>query len=130
MLNKLITNCIADHASIKNVKFTCPTAPWMKDPELVPAKTHLEHLQSPKNTNETDSNALSDYQKSKIRYKKLNKTTKASFLRKALSSKRPEEVWDAVNRNINSPKNRIQQNTSSLNNYFYKNCVESLWKGK
>ena len=87
MLNKLITDCIADHAPIKKVKFTRPPAPWMKDPELVAAKKHLEHLRSLKNANETDSNELSDCQKSKVRYKKLIKTTKGSFLRKVLSSK-------------------------------------------
>ena len=38
MFNKLITDCIADHAPIKNVKFTRPPAPCMKDPELVTAK--------------------------------------------------------------------------------------------
>ena len=83
----------------------------MKDLELVTAKKHLEHLRSLKNTNE-----LSDYRKSKVRYKKLIKTTKGSFLQKALSSKKSKEVWDAVNRVINPPKNRIRQNTSDLNN--------------
>ena len=57
----------------------------MKDSELVTVKKHLEHLWGLKNANETDSNELSDYQKSKTRYKKLIKTTKRSFLRKALS---------------------------------------------
>ena len=49
MLNKLITGCIADHASIRKVKFTRPPAPWMKDSELVTAKKHLEHLRNLKN---------------------------------------------------------------------------------
>ena len=40
------------------------------------------------------------------------------MLRKALSSKKPKEVWDAANRIINPPKNRVRQNTSDLNNYF------------
>ena len=84
MLNKLITDCLADHTPIKKVKFTRPPAPWMKDSELVTAKKHLEHLRSLKNANETDSNGLSDYRKSKVRYKKLIKTTKGSFLGKAL----------------------------------------------
>ena len=81
ILNKLITDYIADQAPIKKVKFSRPPAPWMKDPELLKAKKHLEHLRRLKNTNGTDSNELSDYQKSKVRYKKLIKTTKGSFLR-------------------------------------------------
>ena len=67
MLNKLVTDCIADHAPIKKVKFTCPPAPWMKDQELVTVKKHLEHLRSLKNANGTDGNRLSDYQNSKAR---------------------------------------------------------------
>ena len=55
MLNKLITDCISDHASIKTYIYT-PPAPWMKDPELVTAKKHLEHLPSLKNANVTNSN--------------------------------------------------------------------------
>ena len=41
MINKLVTDCIADHAPIRKVKFTRPPAPWMKDLELVTAKKHL-----------------------------------------------------------------------------------------
>ena len=89
----------------------------MKDPDLVTAKKRLEHLPSLKNANETDSNVLSDYRKSKVRYKSLIKTTKGS-LRKALSSKKPKDVWAAVNRIINPSKNPIQQNTNDLNKYF------------
>ena len=107
MFNKLITDCIADHALIKKIKFTRPPVRWMKDPELDTAKKYLEHLQSLKDANGTDSNELSDYRKSKVRYKMLIKTTKGSFLRKALSSKKPKEVWDVMNRIINPPKNRI-----------------------
>ena len=79
----------------------------MKDPELVIAKKHLEHLRSLKNTNGTDSNELPDYPKSKVRYKKLIKTTKGSFVSTTLSSKKPKQVWEAMNRTINPPKNSI-----------------------
>ena len=61
MLNKLITDCIADHAPIKKIRFTRPPVLWMKDPELVTAKKHFEHLRSLKNVDETDSSELSDY---------------------------------------------------------------------
>ena len=70
ILNKLITDSITDHAPIKKIKFTRTSAPWMKEPELVTAKKHLEHLRSLKNANGIGSNELSDYRKSKIRYKK------------------------------------------------------------
>ena len=46
----------------------------MKNPELVTAKKQFEHLRSLKNANGTDRNELSDYRKSKVRYKKLIKS--------------------------------------------------------
>ena len=71
-----------------------------------------------KSDNRTDSNKLYDYQKFQVRYKKLIKTRKGSFLRKALSSEKPKQVWDGVDSIINLPKNCIQQNISDLSNYF------------
>ena len=34
VLNKLITDCIDDHAPLKKVKLTRPIAPWMNDPKI------------------------------------------------------------------------------------------------
>ena len=31
-LDKLVNQCISEHAPIKRTKFTHPPAPWMKDP--------------------------------------------------------------------------------------------------
>ena len=64
------------------------------------------------------NDSSSDYRQSKVRWKKLIKTAKESFLRKALSSKKPKEVWDAVNRIINPSENHIRQNASKPTNYF------------
>ena len=97
MCNKMITYCKTDHAPIKKVKFTPPPAPWMKNPEPVTAKKHLEHLRSLKKANETDGNTFSDYQKLNVRCKTLIKTIKRSLLQNALNSKKCKEVWDTVN---------------------------------
>ena len=37
VLNNLINQCISDYAPTKKVKFTCPPAPWMEDPEIINA---------------------------------------------------------------------------------------------
>ena len=97
----------------------------MRDPGLVTAKKHLEHLRSLQNASGTDSNELPDFQKSKVRYKKLIKTTRGSPLPEALSSKKPKEVWDAVNRIINLP---IEYQWPEY--LLYSNSIKSLWKGK
>ena len=43
---------------------------------------------------------------------------KASFLRKALNSRNPKEIWKTVHRILDPPKKCINQNPESLNQYF------------
>ena len=119
VLNQLITECISEHAPTKRAKFTRPPAPWTNDPEIIAAKNHLERLRtSSRDANHTDNNVRCAYRKSKDAYKKSIKLKKASFIQKALSSRKPKEVWETVNRIINPPKKRIKLNPNDLNQYF------------
>ena len=43
-----------------------------------------------------------------------------SFLRKALSSKHPKTVWNAIDRILNTQQKRINHDPSEINNYFSK----------
>ena len=45
-LDKLVNQCISEHAPIKRTKFTHPPAPWMKDPEISKAKNVLDNLRT------------------------------------------------------------------------------------
>ena len=93
VLNQLITECISEHAPTKRAKFMRPPAPWMNDPEIIAAKNHLERLRtSSRNANHTDNNIRCAYRKSKDAYKKSIKLKKASFIQKALSSRKAKEV--------------------------------------
>ena len=98
VLNNLINKCISDHAPTKKVKFTRPPAPWMKDLEIISAKNHLENLRNTsRDSNHTETSARQSYQAARNNYKKTIRSKKATFLRKALSSKNPSEVWEMVN---------------------------------
>ena len=58
VLNNRINQCISDHARTKKVKSTRPPAPWMKDPEIVIAKKHLENLRNTsRDSNHTELSA-------------------------------------------------------------------------
>ena len=46
VLNKLVNQCISEHAPMKRTKFTHPRAPWMKDPEIFKAKNVLDNLRT------------------------------------------------------------------------------------
>ena len=111
MLNKLITDSIAEHAPVKITKFTRPPALWMKDTEIITARNHLENLRiTSRNSNNADSTKGDNYKNARNSYKNVIKQKKALFLRKALSSKKPKEVWQTVNRIIHpSCFNNLQQ---------------------
>ena len=50
--------------------------------------------------------------------KKTIRSKKVSFLRIALSSRNPKEVWETVHRILDPPKKCINQNPERLNEYF------------
>ena len=68
--------------------------------------------------NHSDLTIRPNYQTARNCYKKTIRSKKASFLRKALSSRNPKEVWETVHRILNPPKKCINQNPERLNEYF------------
>ena len=117
ILNKLVLDCIEKHAPIKRVRLTRPVAPWMKDESIVNLKTQLEHHRHKARASK-EENDWKNYQVTRNKLKKTIKTTKAAFLRKAMSSKNPKEVWSTVNRILTKQQTRIKQHPSDLNNHF------------
>ena len=117
VLNKLILDCIEKHAPIKRIRLTRPVAPWMKDESIVNLKTQLEHHPHKARASK-EENDWKNYQVTRNKLKKTIKTTKAAFLRKAMSSRNPKEVWSIVNRILTKQQTRIKQHLSDLNNHF------------
>ena len=118
-LNQLVTQCISEHAPTRRVQLTRPPAPWMNDPEIVKAKQHLEYLRkTSRDAYHKDPNTRSRYLNAKNTYKTSIKSKKASFIKKALSSKNPKEVWATINRILYPPKKRIKQEPNKLNSYY------------
>ena len=119
VLNKLVNQGTSEHAPIKRMKFTRPPAPWLKDPEISQAKNVLDNLQTKsRDLNHFDLTVRQNYQTAKNRYKETIRSKKASFLRKALSSRNPKEVWETVHSILDPPKKCINQNPESPNQYF------------
>ena len=114
VLNKLVNQCISEHAPIKRTNFTRSPAPWLKDPENV-----LDSLRTKsRDLNHSDLTVRQNYQTARNRYKKSIRLKKASFLRKALSSRNPKEVWETVHRILDPPKKCINQNPERFDEYF------------
>ena len=117
ILNKLILDCIEKHAPIKRVRLTRPVAPWIKDESIANLKRQLEHHLHKASVSKQE-NDRKNYQVTQNKLKKTIKTTKATFLRKAMSSKNPKEVWSTVNRILTKQQTRIKQHPSDLDNHF------------
>ena len=114
-----MNQCISEHAPIKRTKFTRPPATWLKDPEISKAKNVLDNLRTKSHDlNHSNLTVRQNYQTAGNRYKKTIKSKKASFLRKALSSRNPKEVRETVHRILDPPKKCINQNPERFNEYF------------
>ena len=94
ILNKLILDCIEKHAPIKRIRLTRPVTPRMKYKSIMNLKTQLEHHRH-KTRACKEENDRKNYQVTRNKLKKTIKTTKVAFLRKAMSSKNPKEVYGA-----------------------------------
>ena len=65
-----------------------------------------------------EENGWKNYQVIQNKLKKTIKTIKAAFLRKAMPSEIPKEVWSTVNRILAQQQTCIKQHLSDLNNHF------------
>ena len=117
ILNKLILDCIEKHAPIKRIRLTRPVTPRMKYESIMNLKTQLEHHRH-KTRACKEENDRKNYQVTRNKLKKTIKTTKVAFLRKAMSSKNPKEVWSTVNCILTKQQTCIKQHPSDLNNHF------------
>ena len=95
ILIKLILNGIEKHAPTKRIRLTGPVALRMKDESIVNLKT--QNITDTKQVSKEEHDRK-NYHITRNKLKKTTKTTKAAFLRKAMSSKYPKKVWSTVNR--------------------------------
>ena len=117
IFNEMITSCLNEHAPLKKVKITRPPAPWLK--HLSISNLQEERDRARKKAHKT----LSEYdwiifRNIRNKLKKHIKSTKTEFLRKALSSKRPKEVWSIINRILHPSSTKIDAKPTDLNVHF------------
>ena len=86
VFNELISNHTSEHALLKTIRVTRPTAPWMNDIDIVDLQRKCHQLRTLYHTTnrETDWN---DFRYVRNKLKTKIKSTKSNFYRKALSSK-------------------------------------------
>ena len=71
VINKLVNQCISEHAPMKRPKFTRSLAPWMNDPKIFKAKNVLDNLWTkPRNFSHSHLTVCQNYQNARNHYKK------------------------------------------------------------
>ena len=100
ILNDLIIKHLEEHAPMKRIRVTRQPAPWMRDLDIVSLKNDSRHLRYQYHQTNKDDD-WQNFRKSRNELKSKIKSTKKSFYRKALSSKRPKEIWKTIHRIFN-----------------------------
>ena len=117
VFNGLILNHTNEHAPLKTIRVTRPTAPWIKDIDIVGLQQKCHQLRTPCHTTnkETDWN---DFRNVRDKLKTKIKSTKSNFYHKALSSKKSSEVWKVIHKILNPNGKRIRINPNELNKHL------------
>ena len=117
VLNTLVLDCINQHAPLKRVKLTRPPAPWMKELDIVNLQREFEIDRTM--AHQFNSPADWDvYRRTRNKLKRKIKETKRSFYKRALSSKRPKEVWQTIHRLLKPSNSRITVDPEDINTHF------------
>ena len=117
VFNKLISNHINEHAPLKTIRVTRPTAPCMKDIDIVDLQQKCHQLRALCHTTNREID-WNDFRNVRNKLKTKIKSTKSIFYRKALSGKKSGEVWKVIHKILNPNGKRIRINANEPNKQF------------
>ena len=117
MFNTLLKSCIDQHAPLRRTKITRPPAPWLN-------KVEIREMQKERNklrylAHQTSSPSVWDkFREVRNKIRTKIKKVKREFLQKALSSKKPKELWNTIHRILNPSPQPIKADPDALNKHF------------
>ena len=115
--NELISNHINEHVPLKTIRVTRPTAPWMKDIDIVELQQNFHQLRTLFHRTNREIH-LNDFRNVRNKLKTKIKSTKSNFYRKALSSKKSSKVWKVIHKILKPNVKHIPINPNELNKHF------------
>ena len=117
IFNALLKSCIDQHASLRRTKITRPPAPWLN-------KVEIREMQKERNklrylAHQTSSPSVWDkFREVRNKIRTKIKKVKREFIQKALSSKKPKELWNTIHRILNPTPQPIKADPDALNKHF------------
>ena len=124
--NKLFLSCLNEHAPLVKCKITRPPAPWLCELKLSAKLYEQKQLRTRAHERPHNEQAWTAFRKIRNEVKKDIRTAKANFYKKALSSKRPKEVWNTIHRILNPSQKSIDADPDVLNEHYNTTAVRLL----
>ena len=117
ILDTLILQELERHAPLRRIKVSRPCAPWLKDLDTISLQQECREFRFKchQTGSETDWKL---FRQCRNKLKSTIRRTKRIFYRKALSSKRPKEIWQTIHRILDPNKKRIDFEPDKLNSYY------------
>ena len=117
LFTSLFKSCLDRHAPLRKMKLTRPPAPWLNAEDirqLLKERNKLRYL-----AHKTQLGVVwQAFRDIRNRVKTTKKKLKRSFYQKALSSKKPKELWNVIHRILRPNPKPINMDPDILNEHF------------
>ena len=117
IFSSLFKSCLDKHAPLRRTKITRPPAPWLNMEDIRKfqnERNELRHF-----AHQTNSESVwNRFREVRNALKTKIKKIKRSFYQKALSSRKPKELWQTIHRIFHPNPQSIKADPDDLNNHF------------
>jgi exonuclease III len=127
MLNKLFNECLERHAPLRKEKITRPPAPWLKTNEIPSNMLERNRLRTTAHTTNSD-NDWKAFRTIRNKIRIMIRQAKQQFVEKALSSKRPKEIWRVIHRILRPCQKPLRFDVNALNEHFVNTGQRTMGK--
>ena len=117
-LNSLIIECLERHAPLRRTKLTRPPAPWMKDIKIQSLQKKCKQSRYEAHKSSQNEDNWNKFRSIRNQLKKAIKKAKTAFVEKALSCKRPKDVWKTIHRILHPSPQPLRIDPDKLNKHF------------
>lgn len=117
IFNELFASCLNRHVPLVKQKVTRPPAPWLKELNINDKQKERDYLRMKAHTSQSEED-WNLFRNVRNELKKLIRVAKSNFYRRALSSKRPKEVWSTIHRILKPSPQKINADPETLNKHF------------
>ena len=125
VFNHLFLSCLNKHAPLIKKKLTRPPAPWLKDFDITRKLHERDRLRQIAHATQ-DPTAWGNFRKIRNEIKKVIRSAKTTFYKRALSSKRPKEVWNTIHRILHPNPQSIKADPDVLNKHYHSTAQRLL----